>query len=83
MVGTQAWWELGKSVAKTVVLDRGRVAGRHATRCTTLTRGQRPAARSASPAFTAETALTMLRNVVGRRPRHRGRRLRVPEAPRQ
>ena len=56
MVGTQAWWELGKALAKTALLDRGRVARDHARDAHADERYRRASAFGIA-AFTATTAL--------------------------
>ena len=62
----QAWWELVKAVAKTVAA-RGRRVARPSTHAMHHAhQRQRRRRCSASPSFTAETALTILRNVVDR-----------------
>jgi len=61
MVGTQTWWELGKALAKTAMLVA--VAWPAATGAIrTLTNGDKAGAFGIA-AFTATTALTILRNV--------------------
>jgi flagellar biosynthetic protein FlhB len=61
MVGVQAWWELGKAIAKTVVLIAvAWPAFTHAM--TSLSNGSSGGAFEIA-GFTAKTALTILRNV--------------------
>jgi flagellar biosynthetic protein FlhB len=61
MVGTQTWWELGKAIAKTAMLVA--VAWPAATHAIhSLTNGDNGSAFGLA-AFTATTALTILRNV--------------------